>query len=58
MRWRDLADDGRYLIEPEPDPVAIPVDDNAFEVFVNQRVAALVRRIRENRPAEPDFRVS
>ncbi|RDI46113.1 ESX secretion-associated protein EspG [Nocardia mexicana] len=58
VRWRDLADDGRYLIEPKPNPVAIPVDGNAFERFVNQRVAELVRRIRENRPVERDFRVS
>ncbi|WP_067667223.1 ESX secretion-associated protein EspG [Nocardia miyunensis] len=58
VRWRDLADDGRYLIEPKPNPVATPVDDNAFETFVNRRVAELVRRIRENRPAERDFRVS
>ncbi|WP_280266731.1 ESX secretion-associated protein EspG [Nocardia wallacei] len=58
VRWRDLVDDGRYLIEPKPNPVAIPVDDSAFERFVNQRVAELVRRIRENRPVERDFRVS
>ncbi|GAB2639981.1 ESX secretion-associated protein EspG [Nocardia goodfellowii] len=57
LRWRDLADDGRYLIEPKPNPVAIPVDDAAFERFVNQRVAELVRRIRENRPADRNFRV-
>ncbi|MFC9897062.1 ESX secretion-associated protein EspG [Nocardia sp. NPDC127579] len=57
MRWRDLADDGRYLIEPRPNPIAIPVDDRAFERIVNQYVAELVRRIRENRPAIRDFRV-
>ncbi|MBH0777594.1 ESX secretion-associated protein EspG [Nocardia bovistercoris] len=57
VRWRDLVDDGRYLIDPKPNPVAIPVDDNEFERFVNQRVVELVRRIRENRPAERDFRV-
>jgi hypothetical protein len=58
VRWRDLADDGRYLIEPKPNPVAIAVDDSAFEIFVNQRVAELVRRIREDRPADRGFRVS
>ncbi|WP_069162228.1 ESX secretion-associated protein EspG [Nocardia altamirensis] len=57
VRWRDLVDDGRYLIEPKPNPIAIPVDDKAFERFVNQRVVELVQRIRENRPAERDFRV-
>ncbi|WP_216894427.1 ESX secretion-associated protein EspG [Nocardia alni] len=58
MHWRDLADDGRYLIESTASPVAVAVDDNAFEIFVNQRVAALVRRIREDRPTERDSRVS
>ncbi|WP_024799536.1 ESX secretion-associated protein EspG [Nocardia sp. BMG51109] len=57
LRWRDIADDGRYVIEPKPDPVAIPVDDDAFEKFVNQRVADLVRRIKENRPVERDFQI-
>lgn len=57
VRWRDLADDGRYLIEPKPNPVAIPVDDRAFETFVNHRIVELVRRIRENRPNKRDFRV-
>ncbi|KAA8879686.1 hypothetical protein F3087_43805 [Nocardia colli] len=57
LRWRDLADDGRYVIEPKPNPVAIPVDGNAFEALVNQRVVELVRRIRENRPTEREFRV-
>lgn len=57
VRWRDLAGDGRYLIEPGADPVAIPVDNKAFETFVNHRVVELVRRIRENRPVERDFRV-
>lgn len=58
VRWRDLADDGRYLIEPKPNPVAIAVDDNAFAAFVNQRVVELVRRIREDRPVDRGFRVS
>ena len=57
VRWRDVADDGRYLIEPTPNPIAIPVDDDGFESFVNQRVAELVRRIRENRPVERDFQL-
>lgn len=57
VRWRDLAGDGRYLIEPKPNPVAVAVDDNAFETFVNHRVVELVRRIRENRPADRNFRV-
>ncbi|MQY19075.1 ESX secretion-associated protein EspG [Nocardia macrotermitis] len=58
IRWRDLVDDGRYVIEAKPDPVAVPVDDEGFETVVNRRVADLVRRIRENRPADRDFRVS
>ncbi|MBU3068005.1 ESX secretion-associated protein EspG [Nocardia sp. NEAU-G5] len=58
VHWRDVADDGRYLIEPKPSPVAVAVDDNAFEIFVNQRIAALVRRIREDRPIDRGFRVS
>lgn len=57
VRWRDLADDGRYLIEPVPDPVAMAVDDAAFEAYVNHRVVDLVRRIRENRPTGRDLRV-
>lgn len=58
VHWYDLADDGRYLVEPKTNPVAVAVDDNAFEIFVNQRVAELVRRIREDRPVDRGFRVS
>ncbi|MBJ8338597.1 ESX secretion-associated protein EspG [Antrihabitans sp. YC3-6] len=50
MRWRDVADDGRYLVEPRDHPVAVAVDAKGFENAANERVAKLVRRIKEDKP--------
>ncbi|MBU3062967.1 ESX secretion-associated protein EspG [Nocardia sp. NEAU-G5] len=49
--WRDLADDGRYLITDENPPVAVPADAEKLLAQINTRIAAVVQALRDERPA-------
>lgn len=49
LEWRDLADDGRYVIDDRNPPVAIPVDSRQLVAVTNARVAAVIRAIKDER---------
>ncbi|MBO0853857.1 MAG: ESX secretion-associated protein EspG [Nocardia sp.] len=49
LGWRDLPDDGRYVIAPGPPPVAIGVDDAGLIDAVNAEIIAVVRAIKDER---------
>jgi len=49
VEWRDLLDDGRYLISGEKSPVAIGVDDKKMVSLINNEIAIVVRAIRDQR---------
>ncbi|WP_181699436.1 ESX secretion-associated protein EspG [Nocardia sp. GTS18] len=51
LDWRDLTDDGRYAISPEPSSKAIPVDSAQLISMINARIAAIIRAIRDERKA-------
>ncbi len=46
--WRDLEDDGRYVIADRP-AIAVGADTNRFVSLLNARVAAVIRAIKEER---------
>ncbi|MFE3188703.1 ESX secretion-associated protein EspG [Nocardia sp. NPDC059240] len=48
LSWRDLSDDGRYVIGNEPH-VATPADAKRMVAALNVLVAAIVQKIREER---------
>ncbi|MCU1643418.1 MAG: uncharacterized protein JWN03_3693 [Nocardia sp.] len=48
LRWRDLQDDGRYIISDEP-PLAAPAGAKRMVAAINTRVATIVQKIREER---------
>ncbi|WP_063035624.1 ESX secretion-associated protein EspG [Nocardia grenadensis] len=58
LEWRDLPDDGRYVIGSALPPVAEPADAKRFTAMINVEIAAVIRTIRDERsgaglPASP-----
>ncbi|MGV9612723.1 ESX secretion-associated protein EspG [Nocardia xishanensis] len=49
LKWRDLPDDGRYLIAPDLPPVAEPVDEKKFVAMINKEIAKVVQTIKDER---------
>ncbi|WP_280234050.1 ESX secretion-associated protein EspG [Nocardia cyriacigeorgica] len=49
LRWRDIEDDGRYVIGDETPPVARPADRRSLTNTINTRVAAVIRAIKDER---------
>ncbi|MFF3566699.1 ESX secretion-associated protein EspG [Nocardia jiangxiensis] len=49
LKWRDIEDDGRYAITDEHPPVAIPADAGTLKSLINNRIADVVRVIKEER---------
>ncbi|WP_405489172.1 ESX secretion-associated protein EspG [Nocardia sp. NBC_00511] len=49
LDWRDVQDDGRYVIGGEPPYVATPADAKRMVAAINGRVAAVIQAIREER---------
>ncbi|MEV3963158.1 ESX secretion-associated protein EspG [Nocardia sp. NPDC050193] len=49
MGWRDLLDDGRYLIREAATPVAAPADTELLKGAINSMVAQVVRVIKDER---------
>ncbi|MFI9506334.1 ESX secretion-associated protein EspG [Nocardia sp. NPDC052566] len=56
LELRDLVDDGRYVIDDQNPPVAIGADAKRLTTMVNNRIAAVVRAIKdEEGRANTDF---
>lgn len=49
LPWRDLCDDGRYVITPGPPAIAAPADTKRLIGLVNEAVAEVVSAIRDER---------
>ncbi|UGT39673.1 ESX secretion-associated protein EspG [Nocardia yamanashiensis] len=49
LQWRDLEDDGRYVIRREPPYVAVPADSKQLIASINVCVAAVIRAIKDER---------
>jgi hypothetical protein len=49
IQWRDLHDDGRYVIPPDEPPIAAAADDQHLIARINIEVAAIVQRVRDER---------
>lgn len=49
LRWRDLDDDGRYVVADENPTVAVTADADRTKGLINSRIAAIVKAIREER---------
>lgn len=49
LEWRDLEDDGRYVIDDQQPPVATSVDNAKLIAMINTRIASVVRAIKEER---------
>ncbi|MFI5777158.1 ESX secretion-associated protein EspG [Nocardia sp. NPDC051570] len=49
LHWRDLVDDGRYLIDDQHPPVATSADRRRTTALINARVAEVVRAIKDER---------
>ncbi|MFF2087772.1 ESX secretion-associated protein EspG [Nocardia sp. NPDC058176] len=49
LTWRDLTDDGRYVIAEEVPRVATGADAKRFTEMLNRRIAAVVRAIKDER---------
>lgn len=49
LRWRDLVDDGRYVIDDRTPPVAVPASARRLTELINTRIAAVVRAIKDER---------
>ncbi|GGL23724.1 ESX secretion-associated protein EspG [Nocardia jinanensis] len=49
MDWRDLVDDGRYLIREADPPVAAPADAELLMGAINSMIAQVVRVIKDER---------
>ncbi|MEV0293221.1 ESX secretion-associated protein EspG [Nocardia sp. NPDC050710] len=47
--WRDLEEDGRYLIDDQNPPVASGIDRKRLIAAINTRVVAVVRAIKDER---------
>jgi hypothetical protein len=53
LEWRDLPDDGRYVIGADPPPVAKPADAKRFVVMINVEIATVIRAIKDERMSTP-----
>ncbi|WP_067711916.1 ESX secretion-associated protein EspG [Nocardia yamanashiensis] len=49
LQWRDLEDDGRYVIRREPPYMAVPADSKQLITTINVCVAAVIRAIKDER---------
>ncbi|WP_067861520.1 ESX secretion-associated protein EspG [Nocardia shimofusensis] len=49
LGWRDLVDDGRYVIDDRTPPVAMPASSRRLTEMINTRIAAVVRAIKDER---------
>ncbi|WP_280504144.1 ESX secretion-associated protein EspG [Nocardia farcinica] len=49
LRWRDVRDDGRYVIAGERPPVASGVDGKQLTAAINAEIAVVVRAIKDER---------
>ena len=49
LGWRDLTDDGRYVIVPGTPPVAVGADRRRVVSLINTQIAEVVRAIRDDR---------
>ncbi|MCA2210185.1 ESX secretion-associated protein EspG [Nocardia rosealba] len=49
LSWRDVVDDGRYVIAEEVPRVAVAADAKRFTELINQRIAEVVRAIKDER---------
>ncbi|WP_328409261.1 ESX secretion-associated protein EspG [Nocardia sp. NBC_00403] len=49
LEWRDLPDDGRYVITQDTPPIAIPVDAKQLTAQINAEITFVVRAIRDDR---------
>ncbi|WP_306356153.1 MULTISPECIES: ESX secretion-associated protein EspG [unclassified Nocardia] len=49
LEWRDLIDDGRYVIGGDGSQVATAADAKRFTALINARVAAVIRAIKDER---------
>ena len=49
LRWRDAADDGRYLIDDRDPPVAAGADQRRLSAEINVRIARIVHAIKDER---------
>ena len=49
LGWRDLTDDGRYVIVPGTPPVAVGADRRRVVSLINSQIAEVVRAIRDDR---------
>ncbi|MFE3542335.1 ESX secretion-associated protein EspG [Nocardia sp. NPDC059177] len=49
LGWRDLTDDGRYVVVPGTPPVAVGADRRRVVSLVNAQIAEVVRAIRDDR---------
>ncbi|WP_280398175.1 ESX secretion-associated protein EspG [Nocardia carnea] len=49
FEWRDLIDDGRYIIRDSDPPVAVAADSAVFTTTLNSKIAQVVRVIKDER---------
>ncbi|MFD4432310.1 ESX secretion-associated protein EspG [Nocardia sp. NPDC058497] len=49
LAWRDLVDDGRYVIVPGSPAKAVPADRRRLVSLINSQIAEIVRAIRDDR---------
>lgn len=49
LRWRDVADDGRYAITGDDPPIAIGVEAKRLTSLVNTEIAEVVQAIKDER---------
>ncbi|WP_227998543.1 ESX secretion-associated protein EspG [Nocardia australiensis] len=47
LEWRDVRDDGRYVIDDRTPPVAVGADASRLIGTINSRVAAVIRAIKD-----------
>ncbi|MBF6247189.1 ESX secretion-associated protein EspG [Nocardia elegans] len=50
LEWRDLLDDGRYVVDDQHPPLAVAADRKRLISMINIRVAEVVRAIKDERP--------
>ncbi|WP_069166205.1 ESX secretion-associated protein EspG [Nocardia altamirensis] len=49
LHWRDLDEDGRYVIADQSAPIAAPADLRQLTSLINVRIAEVVRAIKDER---------
>ncbi|WP_327112638.1 ESX secretion-associated protein EspG [Nocardia sp. NBC_01730] len=49
LQWRDLPDDGRYVIGADLPPVAEPADAKRFAAMINTEIVNVIRVIKDER---------